>query len=789
MPQLRLNNFAAGIYTRGSRSNRPVGSLDDCQNLVLNKRVGSEGASLVQRSGSITYLSGAIVDVGGATQIGAAQYDDILPMATESPASTAIDIVCGNSVIVQKPFFDFNGATSSNWVQWGELNSTTVSGASVNNTFVLTAGSATNDYYKYWIAYNVTQAEYVYVSGYNGTTKTITAVENIPGWSNLDVLVLYRYFHDNVTFVPAYSTTAGKLPCALQFGNSIIFSGGQSSNVGNKPIISVYTNKVFFTGATKTLTYKGTYVSEAEVKSTNGITIGNVSEYASVGNGLDTTATWFVGVTYETEDGQRSALIKPTTHYAVPSAADKGLQFTITIGSQFNKRLKYINTFLGKAPTTTATTLDWSEYFFMNQQDLTATGWTYNESGAASGNWTKTIQFDIRNWNATGEDVQESESLVEHLGTTAYTSAAVSFSNAETVNGRPFVARYYDYVSQLEYSDQVRFGVFAGNGVAQFTGFYNLPSSSESTVESGDPTSIQAILGREGNLFILKDRKCFVLPVGADPLTWRLTKVADIGCDAPYSAVSTPMGILWAKGAEDIYLWDGGYPKSMAKNWLQTYVNFATTNKASWRGWWDLSSKTYNLQIVDYGVKDWFSMHSEIPVDDAYAWVRHQFGGNITAINRVRLNYIGEVYILTDNSIVRKMSTTAVDDSSTTLQTSFDTGDYVLDERNITRINEISLANDQDASATIVGTLDCQLLIDGTDTTTAGLLNMTKTKTFWNTYAPLTAHGRRFRFKFNTNASKARWTATTSTATQFTIHELILDYSIEQWGGDLNTQT
>ena len=224
-PLFKFSDFK-GIYTRASRSNRPLGTVDDSLNVVPNTKTGK----MCLRTGYTADISSAITDVAGTTLT---VIQNQWKTQTENPTTTNIDVVAGTTsgaskYVFQKPFFKQSATATDSWVDTGEyLNTTiaTVSGDFI--TYTLTAGSASNDYYNGWHIYNDTKNEGATILDYTGSSKTIvTAQPNGDGshgdWAVGNVVFLLRYAHDR--WDPSYVADFDTQPNLIQLGSNYIFS-------------------------------------------------------------------------------------------------------------------------------------------------------------------------------------------------------------------------------------------------------------------------------------------------------------------------------------------------------------------------------------------------------------------------------------------------------------------------------------------------------------------------------------------------------------------------------------
>ena len=770
-PRLLLRDFRYGIYTRVKRDSRPPGAMSDVKNFVPNIRFGS----MTQRFGYTSAGYSLNLTALGGEVISSPKY--FAPMITKSPSSQAIDIFLGTDG-VSKYFFQKNflhsNAFNTNHVRMGETDATrTISGAPSGSTFTLSGGSATDDYYKNWIVLNSTRSEYLLITGYNGTTKVVTTLQQIPSdWANTDAVTLYRHFHDNPTFSPTYNDSgSGVDGIILQQGNGILISGGAGSAVGLKPILSNQINKTFFSGATRSFSFQETYIAEAEVKSTNGIALANVSEVAASDTGLDTSARWFIAFYIEQDDGQKSQLIKPSTDFLTPSAATKALQTTITIDpALLNKRARYIGVVLGRTTNLSATTLTYSEYRYVTKYSLTDNTFTYNASGVAPGNYTKVVTMSITEWN------QQGALASEVLNRSLANNTTVSFSLAAFVNNILFVGNFYDYTAGVIYGDKIRYSNFDGAGIPNLNVLPDLDEFTQSTVESGDPSSITSLTKFESKLFITKENSCYYVDISSDDSTlWGLQTVSvRIGSLSGNTVTVTPYGIVFASGGDDVYLWLGGFPRGLTQNWVTDgiitgFKDLSTTFQAEWFGWYDNNMKSYNLMATTDGSTKttFYSFFFQVPIGDQFAIFKQTLAHGV---ERVAIRYDGRVYFHPENSIPYYFDMAGLTDAGTAISTSFDTGDYVVNgEEFLTQWLMSFVAIDQDASATIAGTLDYKIFINGSSAQTVS--GLTKTLNFFRKPSPMTGNiGRRIRFQWNTNGSPATWTKSAATSTDLTIH-------------------
>jgi len=808
-----LRDFSKGLFTAFKRGAQPVGSFADVRNLVPNLKVGG----LVQRPGTSWYNSlrwknapspATISDISGLTVLDPASSDTITklaPFSTEVPSATDIDVLFGadaagaTPVIMQKPFFHNSASATDSWVKWGEsIDGITINGAPSGATLVFTGGDTNANYYRGWICKNEFRSQYLYItdSSYSTGDTTLTFSENVPsGWVNADELTLYRSYHEN----PAFLTANWTKPIALQQGNAILACGGRGSSAGYKPQWSGYLNKIFMASKTP-FTFQGTYIGEAEIKTGNGIQLQNVVVSAPPSGAL-ASGNWFLAVSYETDDGQRGILVKPSTAYVAPGST-QGVEFEIRMyAAELNKRIRYINIFAGTSADTNVTSLPWNEYFWVGQWDIldgSAAAWTHTATaGTAPGYHTRTFQLDADTWQSP---TVEKEPFDVFVGSPAFTTSTVSFDYAAYVNDVLFVASYYDYGDSTNYTDEIRYSVFASNGIAQINSLRNIPQYTESSIAKGDSANIQGLMRFQDKLLVLKDNSCFFVPVSGTTQDYTLIPISsEVGCDAPYSITSTPFGVVWAKSGDDIYLWRGGDPLPLTQNWKDAYLDFTTTNKAQWYGWYDPFLKSFNLHHYDGGLN--YAMYFEVPVGGGqFAWSKHGFDSGVRPLHP-QLKYDGTV-IFTDNNIGVAQFSNATDKDDpydVYIQSGgdgvcvpyLDTGDYAVTENELARFREWWIVNNYDSARTPpVSTVAITVLVDGVALQSGGSNPwnaVTSALTRWASPIPISPSagssvGSRIRIKFN-SSQLASWDRETHTGDDFQIIEIGFGYKLIRRSG------
>lgn len=801
--RLRFNDFSKGIVVTTKRGGQPRGSVSDSLNFVPNKAIGA----LVQRTGYGAYITigAGLTDQNAVVKI--TSISNRFVCGAENPESKVIDVVFGTnggtSRWMQNPFYNSSATAIASWMQWGEsqaLTCTAIAGGKTTITFSTTY--AIDGYYDGWQIYNSTRDERIYIpkGGFIGSTGVATTNEKVPtDWITGDSYTLYRGFHDNPTFLA--TPTVGTIPNALPQGNAILASGGQSSNATGKFIWSGYINQTFFLNATNKTggaIYQGTYLTEAEIKSDNGFTFGNAAAYScATGNGLDVTKRWFVGYLYETVDGQLSKLQTAGTNYnSAVLTVDQGIQGLITVDfPRMNKRIKKLHVFVGSADFTGApVTLPWEEYFHVKTLDLTnSSGWTYNESTATPGTYTQTYQVDNTIFQAVDMNTDGTkESVTDWTGTPAYNRSTLSGSFRFHSN-RLLVFKSYDYNISSNLPDTISWSGFSPVlGTPQYNVLPDIYGSSQALIEAGDPNAIQHVGGYGSRVLVWKDRSMHEIDTtNPDETQWQVVKIADIGCDLPMTYAETGLsniGCVWGWTQSGMFYSYNGTIHSLCNNTIQPTF-FANLNgitaaqKLTLWGWYSPTNRSYRVMTKQSDLKEFYEAFFELPIDGNPAWFRNKTQHNMSSVG---VDRNGTEYFASTN--VYSWGTSNLTDAGTAITCSFDTGNYLVSEKNLTKITDRFLAIDQDASATIAGTLDDQLLIDGAsitfDSVSTNTSGMTKTSNRFYRWIPPGAVGRTIRYKFNTNNSPGTWTPSSATATQLTIYELSLTAEMKDLQGD-----
>jgi hypothetical protein len=308
--------------------------------------------------------------------------------------------------------------------------------------------------------------------------------------------------------------------------------------------------------------------------------------------------------------------------------------------------------------------------------------------------------------------------------------------------------------------------------VPQYSVLTDNPIYGQNKISHDAGSAIMGIENIESLLVIFKKRSMYSMSIDADPTQWLLTTVSGtIGTDAPKSITNIGSGLLFAKSADDVFFWSGGVPQGLTDQWQKTYRGYATTVNG-WYGMFNPTTKTFLLTCDKSDAAFVHMIHFNQPIDsNRFVWTKHKFAHNATIL-ATRPN--GDL-LVSNGTVVYKLSDTATDDAGTAIAPYIDTGDYVLDENKLITLLSWYLA--QTYSGTPAGTLDVKVYVDGSSVGT--FTGITKTRTMLRSGMPSTlAPGTRIRFEFNTNATKA------TMGTAFSIEELGFEYALVPYVGD-----
>jgi hypothetical protein len=161
----------------------------------------------------------------------------------------------------------------------------------------------------------------------------------------------------------------------------------------------------------------------------------------------------------------------------------------------------------------------------------------------------------------------------------------------------------------------------------------------------------------------------------------------------------------------------------------------------------------YNLNASG-GDDVFYATLFDVPILGNYAWTKHDLTSGESLAFPLPSATGGATFSVGTDQIYQ-WDLTALQDFVTSIAPFFDTGDYVLDEKDLTAFQEWYMACNQDGSATWANNLDIEIQIDGA--VVGSYTSLTQANNFFKSLMPLTAFGRRIRFRYNINGTKATY--------------------------------
>lgn len=626
---LTINRATLADSTRAIKGRVP-GAFQSIRNLISQV---SDGIGRIRR-GYQAYTSGN----NGLTPPTGMQVTKILGI--ESPSSEDVHLYfsdSGGQTVKINPWW--RGATKvATDLQINESKSFTgVTGSfPAANQMQITGSdalglSATADYYRYWVMKNSTQTEFAQVTAYTYSaaaagTSTFTFVEDVDAtgliWVVTNAFVLYRHFHENTTFAPAYNSPSGATgmanPPIANAENSIIrFSGGQGSTNGNRGIwLRPKLDRIFFPAHARTFTYSGTYASERELKSLGktDLVFGNAggsppSTDGKLGGlnltgalGLTHTKTYWVGIAAIYDGFQVGQLRKFETasDYSMDNSAwasfqnylqstsdgeDRiDLQFALNLGT-LNKRITGFAIYLSQDAGDTRTSGRQSPYYYVGTVSLVTTDaytWTFD---GVTGTFRTNFYIDGLKWNNKGNIWLDDSGYLE-----TPTDIMYAYSTEEILGSRRLLANAYVTSESLVDRSNIFTNPIGGNpafnlGVIQPDVFSNEEPTYRMRVDPTVGTRINSLvpLGIEDCL-VLKERgiiECRVLNIDGLPALQQNFKSKDVGCSTVNAWAKDDDGMVYFPAYQDIYRYKNGLldpviERADKNDWLETYRNTLT---------------------------------------------------------------------------------------------------------------------------------------------------------------------------------------------------------------------
>lgn len=163
--KIEISSFASGLIT-------------DIEAAKLPKNAASRLENADIRNGNLETLPGILeTDTGlpsGFIKLSQEQF--LFTSPSEMQVTLCHGTLSGAHKLYIRPYLSLAGAWVDSWQELTERETGLTADVGTNTTTIVDAGlsSSTDDYYKGWIVYNFTRLLSAIVTGYNGTTKTLT---------------------------------------------------------------------------------------------------------------------------------------------------------------------------------------------------------------------------------------------------------------------------------------------------------------------------------------------------------------------------------------------------------------------------------------------------------------------------------------------------------------------------------------------------------------------------------------------------------------------------------------
>lgn len=631
---------------------------------------------------------------------------------------------------------------------------------------------------------------------------TITGLEWVVG----DNYTLYRNFHANTSFTPAYNTTLANAP-SVNVDNSIIrLSGGQSSTAGNSGIhISPQISRTYFPNVATPYSPSYSYIDKRQLPSLD-IKSGTISYGVGVSSALETGKTYWFGIAPiydgyqigEIEKYESTSDYSGFTSGGYISSGNSGASITCQVGiATLNKRITGFALYIAVDAGNTTVTGRATPYRFLEQWSLTdsdETRWTY-----VGGSTQKfQIQRDI-----SADDIAkltnsyESDSgLTTNISDTMYScSGEIVVSGLRMmhnvyVSSESKVERNYIFINPQGGNDTI-----GNSGVPAIDVFPNIEGIYKLSCMPTLGTKIQAIVpqGSDG-LVVFKDKGIVfgrIVYTGNKPnIAWEVID-STVGMTTLNAFSQDENGWIYFPSYDSIYRYRMGELQDILTDkdgfdWLHTYKNSITaTEKENAVVWYLPKLKCVNFQ---------FGLNRDSAADGfnglqwayyiGYGWRENRYaeGSDITGTSGMGIRWITQ---LQDGTVLALPSlTTAVPikfddnafiDLSLPIRPYFHTGNIVDADSNDIILEKFVVNKTMAASNQMSGTLDTKLYLDGSLLRTDTGVDKTKSRLAVYSKAGEQKLGQSVALEYNTNSS-SEYITTPSTNKIWQID------SIELWG-------
>lgn len=453
---------------------------------------------------------------------------------------------------------------------------------------------------------------------FDATYWDLTCIEDVDA-TGLNIvagatLILRRNSHNTLKdtgseFNPLYSTDISTQPDVNVDASIIRLSGGMVSGVNYKAIrIEPYKSKTFFGSSPRPFTYYGTYVSDAELRALDCLTI-TLFGTSGTGNVFADNQTIRFAVCPVYDFGQIGNLTEYTAQYTGATATSNSFSCNLSISlGALNKNISSILLFCAVDDDDTSSSGRVNDYKFIREfsiinSDLT---WLYT-TGATQKYLFSFIVFsaDVYAASTTYIDASGREEIP--------TDISYGYSHRSIVEGRHILSNVY--VTSEGRADRERFfinpiGGLAGvnSGVVQYDAFPNEDGVYKIPAEQSVGTRITGLFQTKmGEVICLKDRGVlYGRPVTLEDttlnFTWHRLSTRD-GCSTLKGFTEGNDDWYYFGGYDDIYRVRGSELQKLVEtgqDWKYTYQEIITPTMKESIVCWYLPTSVVKFDIGQY---------------------------------------------------------------------------------------------------------------------------------------------------------------------------------------------
>lgn len=746
-PLVSIEKFS---YADGVRAGKKR-ILGQCQSLINTSPSIGQGERV--RTGYSAY-SWAGGNVAAPTGL---EITKIVPI--QSPSQEDIHIGFATSGVFMTPFWRKDGATTSTKISNENLKlqeslnlGTNIAGINTPTSHQCYTNSVlintVNDYYNNWIIHNVTLNVYNIITDYSyydddGVVGIFTLLYSIDLWDVSHSYILYKNFHDDVSFSPTYNNSKINPPSVIYDSNQIIVSGGQSSNVGNKSIVIIPDmDRTFFPNVDGGYKYQGTYVSKERLLGTNVINNILQNTDTDISTKLP-TGTYFYAYA-PVFDGYQVGELSGITYSHITGDKNNTVSIKINL-SKLNKRITGYYFFVSFSEDTTITTPTSSFLQLGGYISIVDTSFIGFFLDNDSGKYTYVYSLIHTKKSIIGGSYEDSISGISEKAT----DTSYSYSQREIVAGKHFISNFYIYseakadktsvITNPVGGGTVNGGIVANSVFSNELGRYRFP------VYPTLGTKINSVVNiGQDECLILKDKGTIhtrVGDVGGVPDLQYTLISSIVGLTTPNETCKDDEGWVYFPSYNDIYRYKTGnlQPLIEDKNyndWLDTYRRISIAKKETATvffipelqqiqflfGNTDTPPDNYNdLQFALYLGYGWRQVRYGITVTDgvmsgalhSFRWITKKLNGDVIgSYNGTNALFKFDTDLTTSGSF---------DDNGVTIPTIIDTGEFVFDETKDIILDKVIIGCGYTNAPS--GDRTCTMYLDGTSVKSFSITN------------------------------------------------------------------